>query len=159
MQTFLPYPDFAASAACLDRQRLGKQRVECKQIYFALTQPNYGWQRHPAVTMWRGWDISLASYGEIICLEWRKRGYNDSLLPWFQERSALRADLQPCPPQFDAAFCNSHRSNLIRKLPAHYGPLWPDVPNDLPYVWPDDIRPYPFGIQKSRAQDPRATNI
>lgn len=28
VQTFLPFPDFAASAAALDRQRLGKQRAE-----------------------------------------------------------------------------------------------------------------------------------
>lgn len=28
MQTFLPYPDFVESASVLDRQRLGKQRVE-----------------------------------------------------------------------------------------------------------------------------------
>jgi hypothetical protein len=136
MQTFLPYPNFAQSAACLDWQRLGKQRVEAKQIYLALTTPSYGWQNHPAVKMWRHWEISLATYGEIICLEWRKRGYNDTLLPWFQERSALRPDLQPCPPQFDTAFCTSHRSNLLRKLPSHYRPLWPDVPNNLPYIWP-----------------------
>ena len=136
MQTFLPYPDFAKSAACLDRQRLGKQRVEAKQIYLALTQPNYGWQNHPAVKMWRHWEISLASYGEIICLEWRKRGYNDTLLPWFQERSAIRVDLQPCPAKFDEAFCLSHQSSLIRKLPSHYRPLWPDVPDNLPYIWP-----------------------
>ena len=30
----------------------------------------------------------------------------------------------------------SHRSNLIRKAPEHYAPLWPDVPDNLPYVWP-----------------------
>jgi hypothetical protein len=27
MQTFLPYPDVAASLACLDDRRLGKQRA------------------------------------------------------------------------------------------------------------------------------------
>ena len=32
MQTFLPYPDFVKSAQCLDYRRLGKQRVEAKQI-------------------------------------------------------------------------------------------------------------------------------
>jgi hypothetical protein len=36
MQTFLPYPDFAKSAAVLDNKRLGKQRVECLQILTAL---------------------------------------------------------------------------------------------------------------------------
>ena len=36
MQTFLPYPDFAKSAMCLDNKRLGKQRIECLQILKAL---------------------------------------------------------------------------------------------------------------------------
>lgn len=37
MQTFLPYPSGVKSARVLDRQRLGKQRVECLQILAALT--------------------------------------------------------------------------------------------------------------------------
>ena len=37
MQTFLPYPDFARSARCLDNRRLGKQRVESYQILRAGT--------------------------------------------------------------------------------------------------------------------------
>ncbi|WP_407659745.1 pyrimidine dimer DNA glycosylase/endonuclease V, partial [Kineococcus indalonis] len=32
MQTFLPYPGFARSAAVLDAPRLGKQRVETLQV-------------------------------------------------------------------------------------------------------------------------------
>lgn len=32
MNTFLPYPSFDESAKCLDYKRLGKQRVEAKQI-------------------------------------------------------------------------------------------------------------------------------
>ena len=36
MQTFLPFPDFVASARSLDRLRLGKQRVETLQILNAL---------------------------------------------------------------------------------------------------------------------------
>jgi hypothetical protein len=41
VQTFLPYPDFAASAAALDTL-LGKQRVEALQVLRALTRPGYG---------------------------------------------------------------------------------------------------------------------
>jgi uncharacterized protein (DUF2132 family) len=33
MQTFMPYPSFRKSLDCLDNKRLGKQRVEAKQIY------------------------------------------------------------------------------------------------------------------------------
>jgi alpha-tubulin suppressor-like RCC1 family protein len=38
------------------------------------------------------------------------------------------------------AVSRSHRSNLIRKMPEHYGPIWPDVPDDLPYYWPGKAR-------------------
>ena len=135
MQTFLPYKDFAKSAQCLDRQRLGKQRVEAKQIYLALTNPNYGWKNHPAVRMWRGYEKSLARYGECICIEWIDRGYKDTLLYWFQDRLSFSS---PDPKWLsNEDFHLSHRSNLIHKLPSHYGPLWPDVPNDLPYIWPE----------------------
>jgi len=78
MQTFLPLEDFTASAQSLDRQRLGKQRVECLQILNALSNPGYGWQNHPAVTMWRGAELSLAKYGVAICDEWLRRGYKDT---------------------------------------------------------------------------------
>lgn len=137
MQTFLPYPDFARSASVLDRQRLGKQRVETKQIYLALTQPGYGWANHPAVKMWRGRTQSLAAYGFAICNEWRKRGYNDSLLPFFDEHRNVVQD-PPEPHWLTPDFCLSHQSNLIRKLPSHYRPLWPDVPDNLPYIWPTE---------------------
>ena len=36
----------------------------------------------------------------------------------------------------DRAFHRSHRSVLVQKDPSHYRPLFPGVPEDLPYVWP-----------------------
>src|SRR4029450_2243860 len=48
LQTFLPYPDFAASAQALDQRRLGKQRVEALQVLRGLTTPGNGWGHHPA---------------------------------------------------------------------------------------------------------------
>jgi hypothetical protein len=40
------------------------------------------------------------------------------------------------PSWLDDSLCLTHQSNLIRKDPAFYGPLFPGVPNNLPYVWP-----------------------
>ena len=34
-------------------------------------------------------------------------------------------------------FNRSHQSSLLRKDPEHYRPQFPDVPDDLPYVWPE----------------------
>lgn len=49
MQTFLPYVNFAESAKCLDYRRLGKQRVEAKQILDVLNGKTTAWQNHPCV--------------------------------------------------------------------------------------------------------------
>src|SRR5215213_84794 len=78
MQTFLPYPDFVASAEALDDRRLGKQRVEAMQVIRALTRPVYGWQHHPAVRMWRGHEEALGAYALEICREWCRRSYADT---------------------------------------------------------------------------------
>jgi len=142
MQTFLPYPEFARSAASLDRARLGKQRVEAKQILLALTQPDYGWQSHPAVSMWRGFEPALAAYGRICCEVWQDRGYDDSLWSWFYEREREVADISTPPWLGNSDFHASHRSNLLRKDPAWYGRYgWTEGP-DLPYVWPTQLKEY-----------------
>lgn len=134
MQTFLPVPDFINSAYVLDRSRLGKQRVETKQIINALEGNSTGWVNHPAVRMWRGYEPALALYGVVMCAMWAERGYVDNLLPFFALR--LREEA-PMPPWFgDPEFHRSHQSNLVRKMPEHYGPIFPGVPDDLPYVWP-----------------------
>lgn len=136
MQTFLPYPDFLASARVLDNRRLGKQRVETLQILNALTNPSYGWQNHPAVKMWRGHVPLLAVYGLAICHEWIKRGYRDTCTD--KINAFTTSDLITDQPAWlgNDAFHASHRSNLLRKEPEHYSQFhWTDGP-DLPYVWP-----------------------
>lgn len=137
MQTFLPYSDFAESAKVLDYRRLGKQRIECKQIFFALKKKNYGWNSHPAVTMWRGCEGTLCLYGKIICLEWRSRGYKDEQLPFF-ERNWNRLYRDACVPPWlgDEKFHASHRSNLLRKNAEFYSQYNWKEPNNLPYEWP-----------------------
>lgn len=136
MQTFLPYPEFNESARALDRQRLGKQRVEAWQILGALTGRTSGWASHPAVRMWRGCERALCLYGLAVCDEWISRGYRDTMRERFA--SALQGCAEAGRPAWlgDEGFHRSHRSNLIRKLPEHYGQMFPGVPADLPYVWP-----------------------
>jgi hypothetical protein len=149
VQTFLPYADPRASAAALDDRRLGKQRVETYQVLRAITWPTYGWKHHPAVRMWRGFVPALVAYG-LACLdEWAARGHADGTRTGLLEFSGGREpdwddlhDLGAVPPWVgDEAFHLSHRSALVRKEPGHYRPLFGDVPDDLPYVWPDPAFP------------------
>ena len=141
MQTFLPYPDFAASAKVLDRARLGKQRVETFQLLRALTLPTYGWKNHPATRMWRGYVPALTKYGLVMTDAWIEAGFSDTVRPqvleFAPEVDAIPEQELEKPPWFgDEALHLSHRSNLIRKNPEHYIPLFPGTPPDLPYVWP-----------------------
>jgi pyrimidine dimer DNA glycosylase len=148
VQTFLPYPDFAASAAALDDRRLGKQRVEALQILRALTWTTYGWKRHPAVRMWAGYPDGVAAYGIAVCAEWTSRGRPDTCAatigtdlaaagrpaPRTQAELARRGEL----PEWlgDERVHRSHRAALVRKDPAYYGSLFPDADPEEGYFWP-----------------------
>lgn len=135
MQTFLPYREYERSARCLDRQRLGKQRVEAMQILDTLRGRSRGWRNHPAVLMWRGHEGALAEYCLAMCEEWRRRGYVDNI-----GRKVGRWKFPPSsfqrPRWLTREFRDSHRSNLLRKNETHYRRFRWRVPHDLPYLWP-----------------------
>ena len=114
----------------------------------ALLVPDYGWRHHPAVLMWKGYPEALGRYGIDICREWRARGFADTCQPKIlanlgqlgvelirgQEELTAAGALPPWLG--DAALHRSHQSALLRKDPEFYGPRFPGVPDDLPYVWP-----------------------
>ncbi|MET8292008.1 MSMEG_6728 family protein [Streptomyces sp. NPDC005132] len=152
MQTFLPYPDFMQSAAVLDEARLGKQRVEALQVLRGLTVPDHGWRRHPAVRMWVGYEEALVRYGLDVCAMWTAEARADTCaaslttdFARYRPGATVRVQEQladdELPPWLgDAAFHRSHQSALVRKAPEIYTLFFPDVPDDLPYVWPTSDR-------------------
>lgn len=136
MQTFLPYPDFERSVACLDTKRLGKQRVEASQLISVLLDrptksgKSYkGWKNHPAALMWRGYENALKYYYNCCVKEWVRRGY----------KNTMRLEVVDFPIEYpnwlgDVDFHKSHQSNLLRK--SDYYQYFFNVPSDLPYIWP-----------------------
>ncbi|MDH6464513.1 hypothetical protein M2302_004713 [Micromonospora sp. A200] len=153
MQTFLPYPDFLASARTLDQKRLGKQRVETIQVLRGLTRPTYGWRNHPAVKMWAGYEEALTRYGLDMCAVWCEPGRADTCAGTMTtdlnaacgiERIRTQAELAGAgelPPWLGREDLHlSHRSSLLRKDPEHYRPQFGDIPPDLEYVWPASDR-------------------
>jgi hypothetical protein len=157
MQTFLPYSNTWATAKCLDNKRLGKQRVECKQILLTLGidvgehrgTPLSRWRNHPAIRMWRGHELYLAEYAEVMCIEWLRRGFRDSLKPQFQDVVASLNETKIGSRRFFFTSPGTapnwigydrlhatHRSNLLRKDRQHYGQFGWQEPADLPYWWP-----------------------
>lgn len=130
MQTFLPHSSFEMSARCLDWRRVGKQRVEARQILNVLTGLSKGWSNHPAVKMWQGYEGALAVYMNCFISEWIRRGYKNNMkleqVEEFEYPTWLGCE------EFHA----SHRSNLLRKDSFYYGQFGWDEPNNLPYIWP-----------------------
>jgi hypothetical protein len=130
MQTFLPYADFYKSAKILDFRRLGKQRVECLQLLKGQ------WKNHPIAKMWKGFEYQLAEYGKAICLEWKSRGYKDTC---YNKISELQKQFNDTglPSWFgNEEFHKAHMSNLIRKKQEYYRELFPDVRDDIKYIYP-----------------------
>jgi hypothetical protein len=133
MQTFVPYPDFFHIADVLDYRRLGKQRPEAMQILNAINDPNNGWHNHPVVRMWTGYEEALKLYCNIMIIEWKRRGYNSNM-----ELYDIDLDKLVMPHWLgDEELHRSHQSNLVRKNPEYYGGKFPEVPDNLPYIWPD----------------------
>lgn len=137
----------------LDQARLGKQRVEALQVLRGLIVPGYGWRHHPAVRMWTGYEEALVRYGLDVCAVWVADGRADTCAATLRTdfdghrrgapvRTRQRlADAGELPPWLgDPAFHRSHQSALLRKAPEAYAPSFPDVPDDLPYVWPTSDR-------------------
>ncbi|MEV6236217.1 MSMEG_6728 family protein [Lentzea sp. NPDC051838] len=152
MQTFLPYADFTATARVLDRSRLGKQRVETLQVQRALVVPGHGWRHHPAVRMWSGYEEALVRYGLEVCAVWRAAGFLDTCEATLRSDLARAKDITVVRTQDELAEAGalpcwlgdpevhrSHQSALVRKDPEHYRRYFPDVPDDLPYVWPPTL--------------------
>jgi len=163
MQTFLPYADFELSAKVLDSKRLGKQRIEARDVLYIISrledQENLDWlpvslnfplskeelrergdkifrmfKNHPCCRMWLGHKEALVLYYDTVVREWKRRGYKHTL-------KLFRAKKNPPMPWWIGyePFHLSHQSNLLRKNPSHYGQFFPSVPSNLAYVWPIDL--------------------
>lgn len=141
MMTFLPvqivgsFKESAiASAAKLDRARLGKMRIESEYLFYVsqgLRHPRskkahgpIGWLRHPVARMWQGYPDALALLTNAYIHVWKVRGFNNTM------------ELLPCVEPFpiplwfgDDRVASSHRSSLLWKYPAFYRRLgWKEAP-------------------------------
>lgn len=144
-----------------DDNVVGPEITETGRDWFAETNPVFktrifepedwtfepmtgrSWKHHPAVKMWKGHEFVLLQYQKAICDEWvHQCGFQDScwektLRLYFQFYDGATDDELPWWIG-DVAFHDSHQSNLIRKNPEYYKKQFPDIPDDLPYVWPTD---------------------
>jgi hypothetical protein len=149
MQTFLPYADFAKSAACLDSKRLNKQILECKQILAALTGESKGYINHPAVKQWIGLDVKLRAYGMCLTYEYALRNNKRHAIKFITHVNEISI---PPPWLGYEPYHASHRSVLLAKDFAHYSQFgWSEKPAEkfwnknrwsYPYIWPSKMEEF-----------------
>lgn len=136
VNTFLPYADFQKTAKCLDYRRLGKQRCEARQILQTIQNPSSkGWQNHPAVNMWRGYEDALKLYFNVIVQEWIDRGYRNNLPLFEVDESKVKMPWWMSKDDFHF----SHQASLCRKKPEYYTDKFPNLPKKYTtqgYIWP-----------------------
>lgn len=77
---------------------------------------------------------ALGRYGLTCCEVWTEAGRADTCAA--TQDALARAGALP-HWLGDAEFHRCHQSALVRKDPDFYGPRFPGVPDDLPYVWPE----------------------
>jgi len=145
MQTFVPHITFPDCARVLDRQRLGKQRVECLQILKALSGSSKGWVNHPATKMWRGYEPALCWYAFAVCNEWCKRGYADTCREKITQMAINLFKFDPhgidnidfrMPHWWTGPIHATHRAVLLHKDHDWYGQFnWLETPSEE-YHWP-----------------------
>lgn len=123
MQTFLTdESSLIICASDLDNRRLGKQRVEGLQIRRALAgKYNGAWENHPAVRMWRGYEMYLDNYIITMCMAWRDRGFHDNVEATLRDEFDAKYSFNiGMPPFVTERLCRTHRGQLYLKDPVFY---------------------------------------
>lgn len=77
MQVFVPFKEPLKTAQCLDKKRLNKQIIECKQILAAINSKK-AWSNHPCTKMYKEHREWLNEY--MLCLKYYRAYKKD----WYQ---------------------------------------------------------------------------
>lgn len=139
MQTFVPYSDPVQTAKVLDRQRLGKQRIEAIQIARSILGLTKGWANHPAVRMWKkntGYLVNV--YLVAMMNEWSERGYSNekSYQHYLHLKDLIDAGNSKPVWMENSRVLDSHKAMLVRKKPDYYGAIFGNAYEFDDYVWP-----------------------
>lgn len=135
--TLFPNIGFFKSLRPLDDARLGKQRQDALKILKGVMGEEEV-PYHLSQDAWYGYEYTLGIYGMSACSVWQQeRNNRDSLAFRIHEiLEAVPHETDMPPWMEDLNFHRSHRSYLIRKRPAHYAPMWPNTPENMPILWP-----------------------
>lgn len=163
VNTFVVDSDLARNASLLDTKRLGKQRIEAKEIIDILESldrgvipKKKGWMNHPATKMWYGYTNALKVYYNYILTEFKKRSDHNTMQYYDIDVSLYYVNPYigngnfkfpfteySFPPWFAfPPFILAQRASLIRKSPEIYNDIFncEEIQPYLQYgyLWPSN---------------------
>ncbi|MEM0440380.1 MAG: pyrimidine dimer DNA glycosylase/endonuclease V [Candidatus Caldarchaeum sp.] len=135
MQIFRPYVDWRKSAAVLDDLRLGKQRVEAKQVLNAFFRKlGYirdglkGWLSHPIVILYynngKPYIDDVVGFFYACVDEWKRRGKQSNVNLDDIQQYIEKTEKTPGTP-VNRIHEIEYRRILLVKDPKHYVKVFP----------------------------------
>lgn len=120
-----------------------------KSEWRVIENESLAWQDHPVVGMWAGYEHLLLDYQRAICEEWTRREtaagnrYSDMCLEktthlYFQARPLTLGGWPDWLGNEELHL--GHQSLLLRKHPIYYRQFFPLTPDNLPLVYPNDLK-------------------
>lgn len=145
VNTFVIDSDHENTAKILDYRRLGKQRVEARQMITAIEEfekngvKSKGWFNHPGTQMWIGYVENLKLYFNVMCKEWVNRGYKQNMD--FYELDPIKSQIKPYWVEWKPLHY-SHMASLLRKDTKYYYTklTYPYLYNIFGYIWPTHLK-------------------
>lgn len=168
VNTFIISTHLPDTFSLLDYKRLGKQRLEAKQLINILEKMdngedvnNIGFAKHPACLMWFGYTNALKAYFNLCVIEWISRGYKNTMELYDVDHdkfvnvecefdgisTVFKGEDGDNPYEFPPfasfpPFILSHKAALIRKNPVYYKDLLCEEVEPyikLGYLWPSKV--------------------
>lgn len=126
------------TAQALDRKRLNKQIIECKQILAAIDGDTEAWINHPATIQYRKHPLWLRSYLFCLC-HYRNAevvSYEQLKKDEMRRAKALSVAADEYRPPFHTeAYFDSMKRRLYTKDPEHYA-QWADLgTSEVNWYW------------------------
>ena len=84
--------------------------------------------------MWEGYENALKKYFNDISSEWKSRGYKHNMGMYDITSRVIYPEWLG-----NNDFHIAHQSNLIRKKPEFYIPIFGNIPDNLEYIWPTKL--------------------
>lgn len=107
------------TAQCMDKLRLNKQILECRQILDALNGAK-AWSNHPCVLQYKGYEFWLRCYKRVL-EEVQKSGDASIRSKYFNYRA-----IETTPDWHTQEYYDQMKRRLYTKGPEHYK-LWADL--------------------------------